>query len=102
MVQQLHQGGMETSFPSFLSPLLGPQNRMAHMTPCAIPCRPDGVAVREGDIHMIVFEEGDYEVSVCDASATVHVGWEVSYEELEPVLRELERSLDAIERSGAS
>ena len=92
---------METSFLRFLSPWFGLQNRMAHLTLCAIPCRPDGVAVREGDIHMIVFEEGDYEIDVDGVKATVHVDREIPYEELEPMLRELEGSLDGIERSGA-
>ena len=88
---------METSFLRFLSPWFGLQNRMAHLTLCAIPCRPDGVAVREEDIQMIVFEEGDYEACACGANATVHVSGEVSYEELEPMLRELERSLNGTE-----
>ena len=50
---------------------------------------------------MIVFSEGDYEIDVGGAKATLHVDKEVPYEELEPTLRELEGSLDAIERSGA-
>ena len=50
---------------------------------------------------MVVFEEGDYEVDVDGAKAVVHVGAEVSYGELEPVLREIERSLDGLEKSDA-
>ena len=48
---------------------------------------------------MIVFEEGDYEVG---GHITVHADREVAYEELEPMLRELERSLNGTEQSGAA
>lgn len=51
---------------------------------------------------MIVFEEGDYEIDVGGAKATLHVDKDVTYEELEPALRELEGSIDAIEKSGAA
>lgn len=51
---------------------------------------------------MIVFSEGDYEVEVEGAKAVLHVDGEVSYEELEQMLRELEGGVDAIEKSGAA
>ena len=51
---------------------------------------------------MIVFEEGDYEINAGCIHFVIHVDNEVAYEELEPMLRELERSLNGTEQSGAA